>query len=393
MSKTLIFHIDGTCGDPFDANDKASWISELLNRKSDKSISNVLKLHLLAGGRMDNSQGNVKGQHSFYYSGVGTHGGALRKALNAAIAPKSQDISEIMKKVGEDLRNSYLPGDKVMLFGFSRGAAIARLFASQIENHLPEGAQKNGFIDYLGAFDTVASIGIPNLSDGENPVSDVVFENGSVSIAVKKALHLVALDEKRKAFRPILMNNDQRVTEIWMAGAHSDVGGGFDNDGLSDLALSTMMQHVQQNSEVLYLAPKALDYDGINGSEGFGIDFKDMEIRQNHLGQIHSSSMERALDGILYESREVYTAPAESHGAHMPRVHSSVVARIQDSAHMKSAYRPKSLSGVTYLVDSLDRMAPMAITRGPNALPVGGNLGRAEIMSRRRDIDSTLEFL
>jgi hypothetical protein len=57
---------------------------------------------------------------------------------------------------------------------------------------------------------------------------------------VEKAVHLVAIDDFRSPFRPTLFNEDPRVTEIWCPGVHSDIGGGYYHDGLSDIALKVM---------------------------------------------------------------------------------------------------------------------------------------------------------
>jgi hypothetical protein len=70
----------------------------------------------------------------------------------------------------------------------------------------------------------------------------VVFEyGGTLPPCVNKALHLLALDEQRLAFRPTLMNQDGRVEEVWLAGAHADIGGGYRYDGLADISLKTLM--------------------------------------------------------------------------------------------------------------------------------------------------------
>ena len=393
MTRTLMFHIDGTRNDPYDANDASqSLLHDILGRKEDKSISNVLKLHLLAGGQMDNSPGTVRDQHSFYYSGIGTRGGPLERALNSALAPPRMDVQDILDEVGKDLRQHYQPGDKIMLFGFSRGAALARMFASRIGEYLPDGIDTEESVEYLGVFDTVASFGLPNLDDDTKPISDVVFENDRVSPAVKQALHLVAIDERRNAFRPVLMHQDPRITEVWLAGAHTDIGGGFDHDGLSDIALSAMMQHVQDNSDVTYLSPRELDYQAINGDEGYGIDYHDMAIRPDHLSMIHEQEDSALLDGWWLGQREVRVSKGWATGNEHPRVHSSVVARIQDTAHLQDAYRPEPLAGVTYMVDSLEPDVAVSLARGPNALPAASRM-ESPALGRDRHLQSTLDYL
>jgi hypothetical protein len=68
---------------------------------------------------------------------------------------------------------------------------------------------------------------------------------------VKHACHAVAIDELRASFTPTLWTDgtgiplvdtgDNRVKQFWFAGVHSDVGGGYDQSGLSDIALKWMI--------------------------------------------------------------------------------------------------------------------------------------------------------
>ena len=59
---------------------------------------------------------------------------------------------------------------------------------------------------------------------------------------VEKAIHFVSIDEAREPFIPTLFNSDPRVTEIWCPGIHSDIGGGYYHDGLSDNVLQLMQK-------------------------------------------------------------------------------------------------------------------------------------------------------
>ncbi|MBW1792226.1 MAG: DUF2235 domain-containing protein, partial [Deltaproteobacteria bacterium] len=229
MGKNITICFDGTCNHPRDARQEREWFGR--GEIEDSSITNIVKLHLLLGGNLLNTALNA-GQHSFYYSGIGTYGTHLQRLFNVVFAPENLDVGRIVRKAREDLAAVWEKGDAVHLFGFSRGAALARRFAAiLLHNGLP-GMKEIPSIRFLGVFDTVASLGLPNLDDEEKPVSDVVFENHTVAANVREALHLVALDENRIAFQPTLMNMDKRVTEIWFPGAHSDIGGGFFHDGL-----------------------------------------------------------------------------------------------------------------------------------------------------------------
>ena len=90
----------------------------------------------------------------------------------------------------------------MVVFGFSRGAALARKFVSEI---LAEDPRRE--VSFLGVYDTVAAMnGIHRRGDVIS--SDVLFENGALNERVQRAVHLVALDEERVAFTPTLINRD-----------------------------------------------------------------------------------------------------------------------------------------------------------------------------------------
>ena len=133
------------------------------------------------------------------------------------------------------LKSVYRLGDEIVVTGFSRGAAIARLFCAKV---IEDGV--NGrfpCIKFLGIFDTVFSL----LPFGS-------FQNGSpfkdlnVSQFVKKVRHAVSIDEDRAAFAPKLVNNREGVVEKWFRGNHADVGGGYKERGLADITLDWMME-------------------------------------------------------------------------------------------------------------------------------------------------------
>lgn len=74
---------------------------------------------------------------------------------------------------------------------------------------------------------------------------------------VKKILHAVSIDEKRHAFEIKLYDKadlipGQILKQIWFAGVHSDVGGGYkDSDGLPSLALNWMIQNLREDGLLL----------------------------------------------------------------------------------------------------------------------------------------------
>jgi uncharacterized protein (DUF2235 family) len=99
-------------------------------------------------------------------------------------------------------------------------------------------------IRYVGLFDTVEAFGVP--FDELRAAIDVAiwpmsFHNQTLSPRVMAARHALALDDDRRTFHPVRFEgaNDAagRVQEVWFAGAHSDVGGGYPDGELSLLPL------------------------------------------------------------------------------------------------------------------------------------------------------------
>ena len=265
---TLFFHFDGTDNRPEDAYAPVTTTS---------SITNVLKSHLLLGGQLNQSTRlTTSANHkTFYYPGIGTYGHWLEQKFNAAFAIENGHVAHILNAALDDFHTHYHHDiQHIVLIGFSRGAALARRFASLIIPYL----ERPIIIEAL--MDTVASIGWPNLDSTQRPTTDVVFEHGhTLPTGVSKALHLVALDEQRLAFRPTLINHDGRVLELWFSGVHSDIGGGYRKDGLGDLTLQCMIDWIeQQTQQSLYQKAKHI-----------GLPYWQplLTLTPNHLGKIH----------------------------------------------------------------------------------------------------------
>ena len=346
--KKIIVCFDGTGNEPEDAHQKKIEGGSL----EDSNISNVLKLHLLAGGSLDNSSAIVDGQHSLYFSGVGTRGSFFRRILRQAFALCSPQI--IMNEALRDLEKIYDKEDRLYVYGFSRGAAIARKFASLLAR---EGLQtKQGMpdphpvIEMLGVWDTVASFGAPNLDSRNRPLSDVVFENGTVSTIVRNAYHLLSLDENRLAFRPTLMNAQDKISEIWFSGVHSDIGGGYLRSGLSDITLEFMKEksllhglHFLDIADIPDKTLRGVDQDG----DRITIDREDIESRPDHRAVIHKHS-ESWRDGILKDmttaARDLVVMKNDLPSERLPIIHHTVSDRMRDIKE----YRPYSLNGEAY---------------------------------------------
>ncbi|MCF6246856.1 MAG: DUF2235 domain-containing protein [Desulfobacula sp.] len=287
--KKIIINFDGTGNEPGDAEEeKKDGIAK------DENITNILKIHLLAGGNIENNISAGDEQISLYYPGVGVRGNIFKRLWRLAFSSKAPEV--IMAEAFEDLEKIYQKNDRLYIFGFSRGAAIARLFASRLAKNglqTSEGMiDENPVVTFLGAFDTVASFGKPNLNKNTRPISDVVFEDGSISPIIRTAYHLVSLDENRLAFRPTLMNHETRVNEIWFPGVHADIGGGYDQDGLSDNTLQFMLDRAKEYGLSFYDTAAQIPLKNLTGrdhkDDKVTIEVSDVEIHSNIEGKIHT---------------------------------------------------------------------------------------------------------
>ncbi|MFM0064739.1 T6SS phospholipase effector Tle1-like catalytic domain-containing protein [Paraburkholderia aspalathi] len=182
----------------------------------------------------------------FYYEGIGTPLDASDPALIHRIRDSEMlgggiglggdvRLQKAEKEFGEALkRNHRVTRIDVAVFGFSRGATLARAFVNKLLEkcehrdgvpHWPCATALDGkavplHFRFLGIFDTVESVGVPahNLTGMLMNVPD----------EVEKCLHLVAGHEIRTAFPLTRLGKASAAhREFVYPGVHSDVGGGY----------------------------------------------------------------------------------------------------------------------------------------------------------------------
>lgn len=340
MSKLLIFNFDGTSNEPEDA------VQEVDSRGNieDDNITNILKFHLLCGGDLKTKpSGTSPDQMCFYYSGVGTYGNFFQRLYNSGLSSEKFDVAKILWMAKEDLKKHHQPGDRILVTGFSRGAALARRFSAIINDQVGSG----NIIESV--FDTVASIGLPNIKKSERPKSEVVFEHGhSLPSNVKKALHCLSLDDKRKAFQPTLMNAEDRVHELWFAGAHSDVGGGYYFDGLADTTLRYMLGWIGDLEwDVKLISPIDIPLSDITDSDArYKISRDDVSIDPDVFGKNHQQSRTPLTALVTLTDRTCCVIQNDEKTNIQPLVHHSVSQRIAGDRN----YVPAALKGVMHKV-------------------------------------------
>lgn len=334
-AKTLIFNFDGTGAEPRDAEQFSAD-----HFKEDSSISNILKLHLLAGGQLNNSpNAKLTNQLSFYYQGIGTKGSRLKRFLNQTLAPRNDDVASILKQALSDFKSHYKLGDIVLLTGFSRGAALARRLAKLLEPFISEQV-------YLCVFDTIASIGLSKITKATRGAEHVIFENHTIASNVTQALHFVALDEKRRAFEPTLMNQQSNITELWFAGAHSDIGGGYYRDGLADICLRYAIEWlISQPLNITFLTSHDIDYAALLPNNKV-IAQDDITITPDPLALSHQQNYFWFNPFFKLVDRECYVLIDNEPSPLEPLVHHSVAERI----NKLTSYRPESLKNLPYKI-------------------------------------------
>jgi hypothetical protein len=73
------------------------------------------------------------------------------------------------------------------------------------------------------------------------------FRDHKLSKLVKHACHALAIDDERHSFHPILWDEREedtgRIEQVWFAGAHSNVGGGYPKPGMSQSSTPAVSQY------------------------------------------------------------------------------------------------------------------------------------------------------
>ncbi|HSU16280.1 DUF2235 domain-containing protein [Longimicrobium sp.] len=213
----------------------------------------------------------------FYHEGVGTGFGLLDKVLGGGFGVGlERNICDCYRF----LVDNYEHEDEIYLFGFSRGAFTARSLGGMIrkcgvlkpnETHrIPEAFNfyRSGVhpdddeavqfrerysipvrIKMIGVWDTVGSLGIPGAM---RFIARKRFEFHDVALSstVDYAFHALSIDEQRKPFEPTLwgikagshLEDRRHFEQVWFCGVHSNVGGGYPDAGLSDIAFEWMVE-------------------------------------------------------------------------------------------------------------------------------------------------------
>lgn len=249
-------------------------------------------------------------QVAYYHPGLGTMEppGALTRATRILTRLAGRAFGYGLEADIRDayifLMNNFEEGDRLFLFGFSRGAYTARAVASLLRMyglmakgnealvpyairmlmaiHAIDSNGNNRSVEekryfnlaadfkstfstrickpwFIGVWDTVSSVGWY-----ENPLR-LPFTADNPDIEIGR--HAIAIDERRAFFRtnlwmlkgPPPQSGPRDLKQVWFPGVHEDVGGGYPEaeSGLSKIALQWMLKEAMNAG--LLVSPGRMD--------------------------------------------------------------------------------------------------------------------------------------
>lgn len=347
--------------------------------------TNVFKLYESLDLTSHRTDPHVPPQVAFYDDGVGTEDFKPLKILGGAAGV---GLSRNVRQLYTEIVRVYDPGDRIFLFGFSRGAFTVRTLAgfigkcglldpskpgleqaSQLDRMVKkaysvyrrcyrprlaemiigkdDGTKTQEFskqychpgevrIAFIGVWDTVDAVGLPfHLADVLNAfVYRFKFPDLRLSAKVDRACHALAIDDERHSFSPVLWDEsggEQRIEQVWFSGAHSNIGGGYPKHGMSLVTLDWMM----------------------SAAEKAGVRFipADRQFYREHANVDDKLYDPRAGLGIFYRWKPRDIAELCSRCGVRPKLHLSVLERV---AHGSDGYAPGNLpfhSDVVFTAD------------------------------------------
>ncbi len=361
-AKRLVVCCDGT------------WNYPQQKDEQDEAPTNVARLFaMLRYGPAASSTGAF--QLAYYEPGVGA---APWERLNGgAIA---QGIDRLTIRAYEWLMNVHAEGDEIFLFGFSRGAYNVRCLAGMLDRfgllateRFPAGWSRRASIRELlvayayggryqgelpdltgarrprirmiGVWDTVSAVGFadtvskiarvyaPHLTSwlelpppqvmgiGYTPVPDLTL--GEFPGIVDEAYQALAIDDLRVTYAPVLWKNHRNRQQVWFTGRHSNVGGGYRDQRLAELALKWMVAKARGNGLEFTAEPPATSGLGALGRLDVGY---------------WSTGGFKLTPRTIADSAEA-AARCDGDGGDRPWIHASVVDRIGQDAE----YAPPNL--------------------------------------------------
>jgi uncharacterized protein (DUF2235 family) len=319
-------------------------------------------------------------QVAYYDNGVGT---SSFKPLALVGGAFGWGLKRNVRDLYTFLCRNYRQGDRIFVFGFSRGAFTVRVLVGLIDSQGvivgEEGSELSRLvawafrqyrrrynvtgglvtpirvvrdwllrvsdrlrglkpyakaqrvtkppIAFVGVWDTVDAYGLPmdELTRGwDQWVWPLSMRDRMLSPLVEKACHVLSLDDERHTFHPLLWTeagqspashiDHERISQVWFAGVHSNVGGGYPDDSLAHVSLLWMAEQAAKLK--LRIHQRALD---------------EWSAKANLNGPIYDSR--RGLGGYYrYRPRSIAALADDSrHDVRVdqPKIHESVFDRIR----------------------------------------------------------------
>ena len=232
-------------------------------------------------GLLAKLMGDVGGAVSLYYE-PGLQWSEWHRAGDVVFG---RGINRQIRRAYGYLASRYRPGDRIFLFGYSRGAYAVRSLAGIIDRvgllraeaaternirdayrHYecaPDSDAARVFvrntchaaieIEMIGVWDTVKSLGLnmPYLWRLSAPRH--AFHNHALGQSVKRGFHALARNETRVAYAPVMWESrddwEGHLVQMWFRGTHGDVGGhltGFEPARpLSNIPLVWMLEQAE----------------------------------------------------------------------------------------------------------------------------------------------------
>lgn len=131
---------------------------------------------------------------------------------------------------------------------------------------VPAGRSEKSFTDvhiqFIGVWDTVDAIGVPIDELRESCFfAQHAFVDNVLNENVHRACQALSIDDARHTFHPVLWDQTsdedrQRIEQVWFAGAHSNVGGGYAKDQIALVSLDWMMTKAYNNGDGVQFLPQ-----------------------------------------------------------------------------------------------------------------------------------------
>jgi len=233
---------------------------------------------------------------------------------------------------------------------------------------------KDAKVHFLGLWDTVAAYGLP-VDEWTSGIDQYLWPlelpNRKLWSGVERAYHALSIDDERTTFHPVLWDETdtppgQTISQVWFAGVHANVGGGYPDDSLAGVPLLWIMKRAEEAGLEFKVSPKQPDSLLVT------------ESSRDKDGRLYDSRA--GLGGYYrYGPRDIDALSVDAwHGVAVKsiKIHESVFARMKSKA---TAYAPIGLPKNYLIMKEDGTLVPQG--QQPSDMPVDSEL-RNELQQR-----------